>query len=103
MEELTADTLDQVLAQNKKVIVQYGAAWCGACRMIKPQFSGLAAENSDVKFLYVDAEKLPESRKLAKIENLPTFAGFVDGKLVKQATGTKIDNIKGVLNEVAGH
>lgn len=103
MEELTIDTLDQVIAQNKKVIVQYGASWCGACRMVKPQFSGLATENLDIKFLYVDAENLPESRKLAKVENLPTFAGFVDGVLVKQAAGTRLESIKGVLDEIASY
>ena len=42
------------------------------------------------------------SRQLAKVENLPTFAGFVNGELVKQAMGTKIESVKGVLNEVAG-
>ena len=103
MIELETDTLNEILEQNKKVIVQYGAAWCGACRVIKPQFKGLAGDYEGVTFLYVDAEKLPESRKLAQVDNLPTFAGFVDGKLIKQAAGTKIDNVKGVLDEIASH
>jgi hypothetical protein len=29
----------------------------------------------------VDAEKLPESRKLATVDNLPTFAAFEGGVL----------------------
>lgn len=103
MEELTTDTLAQIVESNEKVMIQYGASWCGACRMVKPQFKGLANENQDVKFYYVDAEKLPESRKLAQVDNLPTFAGFLNGKLVKQSAGTKIESIKGVLSEVTGN
>lgn len=103
MEELTEDVLKQVLDDNQKVIVQFGAAWCGGCRMIKPQFKNLANDYEEVKFLYADAEKLPESRKLAKVDNLPTFAGFVNGALVKQSAGTKIESIKGVLDEIAGN
>ena len=102
MEELTSDNLEQLIKEHDKVLVQYGASWCGACRMIKPQVIGLAGENENVKFLYVDAENFPNSRQLAKVENLPTFAGFVNGELVKQAMGTKVESVKGVLNEVAG-
>ena len=103
MKELTNDNLQEVIASNKKVIVQYGAAWCGACRIIKPKFAGLAKENEEVEFYYVDAEKYPNSRQVAEVNNLPTFAGFVDGKLVKQTQGTKDTAISEVLSEVTGN
>lgn len=103
MEELNADNLQEIIEQNEKVMVQFGAAWCGVCRILKPQFKAMAEENQNVKFYYVDAEKFPASRELANIENLPTFAGYVNGKLVKQAFGGKDAVIKGVLNEVTGN
>jgi thioredoxin 1 len=105
MQELTSDNLNEVISQNKKVVVQYGAGWCGACRMIKPQFKRMSEDeaNADIAFFYVDAENFPESRGLAKVENLPTFAGFVDGKLIKQTMGTKAEAIKGLIDEVASN
>jgi thiol-disulfide isomerase/thioredoxin len=75
--ELTEDALQQIVADNEKVVVQYGATWCGNCRIMKPKFKKLASENEEIPFYYVDAEKLPESRKLAKVDNLPTFASFL--------------------------
>lgn len=75
-QELTEDQLQQIVNENEKVMVQYGASWCGNCRIMKPKFKKLASENEDILFYYVDAEKLPESRKLAKVDNLPTFAAF---------------------------
>ena len=103
MTELTQDNLGEVLSSNKKVMVQYGAGWCGNCRLTKPKFKRLSTENEDITFLYVDAEKLPGTRQFADVSNLPTFAGFVDGKLVKQSQGNKIEVIQDVLNEVTNN
>lgn len=103
MIELTTDNLGEVLSSNDKVMVQYGAGWCGNCRLTKPKFKRLSTENEDVKFVYVDAEKLPGSRTFADVSNLPTFAGFVNGELVKQSQGNKIEVIQDVLHEVTNN
>ena len=103
MRELTTDTLEQFIQEHDKVIVQYGASWCGVCRIVKPKFAALADSNQNVQFVYIDAENLPNSRKLAEVENLPTFAGFTGGKLVKQTSGAREQAIVEVLDEVTSH
>ena len=74
--ELVKDNLNEIISNNETVIVQYSASWCGNCRIMKPKFKKLASENETVEFLMVDAEKYPESRKIATVDNLPTFATF---------------------------
>lgn len=101
--ELTEDKLEQLLQANAKVMVQYGAAWCGNCKITKPKFKRMAEENPDIEFYYVDAELLPNSRKFADVTNLPTFAGFVNGQLVKQAQGNKVETIQEVRDAVASN
>jgi len=103
MQELTEDNLKEIVENNDKVMVQYGATWCGNCKITKPKFKRLAAENESIEFVYVDAEKLPESRGMAEVKNLPTFAGFSNGKLVASQAGNKEDTIKSVLNEVTNN
>ena len=98
--EVTQDDLQQIVADNEKVVVQYGATWCGNCRIMKPKFKKLAAENDTIPFLYVDAEKLPESRKLAKVDNLPTFAIFKNGKLVNQVQSNQAESLTNLFNEL---
>lgn len=98
--ELTEDALQQIVADNDKVVVQYGATWCGNCRIMKPKFKKLAAENDAIPFLYVDAEKLPESRKLAKVDNLPTFAIFKNGELVNQVQSNQAESLTNLFNEL---
>ena len=78
--ELESDNLQDVVNQNQKVAVQFSASWCGNCRIMKPKFKKLSSEKENITFVIVDAEKFPESRKLANVSNLPTFATFVDGK-----------------------
>jgi thiol-disulfide isomerase/thioredoxin len=98
--ELTEDNLETYLAENSKVVVQYGAGWCGNCKITKPKFKRFSESHPDVPFLYVDAEKMPNSRKFADVSNLPTFAGFVNGKLVKQTQGNRVEIIEEIINEV---
>ena len=100
MIDLEKDNLDEVVKENEKVLVQYGAGWCGNCRMIKPKIKNLASENEGITFVYVDAEKLPNSRKLATVSNLPTFAAFSGGQLVEQNQGNKIEIVQELLEKL---
>ncbi len=99
--ELTEDTLQQLIAEEKDVIVQFSAGWCGNCRLMKPKFKKLASETEDYKFVLVDAEKFPESRKMANVDNLPTFATFKNGELVNQVQTNKFELLKDLVDEVA--
>lgn len=100
--ELTGHTLQQIIQENDKVMVQYGATWCGNCRIMKPKFKKLAAENEDIPFYYVDAEKFPESRKLATVDNLPTFAAFEGGTLKNQVQTNQTESLNNLFSELKG-
>ena len=100
-QELTEDNLAQLIADNKKVMVQYGASWCGNCRIMKPKFKKMATENENMTFVLVDAENSPESRKLANVSNLPTFATFVNGKLLNETQTNKADVLAELVSEIS--
>jgi thiol-disulfide isomerase/thioredoxin len=100
VQELSKDNLAEIIAGNKTVIVQFSAGWCGNCRIMKPKFKKLSLENEDSTFVIVDSEKYPESRKLADVSNLPTFATYVDGKFVNQTQTNKFDVLKELVSEV---
>lgn len=100
VQELSQDNLASIVSDNRKVVVQYSASWCGNCRIMKPKFKKLSSENEEMVFVIVDAEKFPESRKLADVSNLPTFATFVDGNFVNQTQTNKFDVLKDLVNEV---
>jgi len=98
--ELTEDNLAAALSGNAKAMVQFSASWCGNCRIMKPKFKKLASEHDDVAFFIVDAEKFPESRKLANVDNLPTFAAFSDGALVDQVQTNKVEGLTELFSKI---
>ncbi len=100
--EATEDNLQEVLNENPKALVQFGAAWCGNCRLLKPKVKRLAEANPEIQFIYVDAEKFPESRKMAEVSNLPTFAIYNKGNFVNQVVTSKEEHLKEICNEIAG-
>ena len=101
--ELSEDNLQAVLDEHPKVLVQYSASWCGNCRIMKPKVKKEAKENEDVTFVLVDAEKFPTSRKLAEVDNLPTFAAFENGSLKNQVQTNKYDVLKELIHEIAAN
>ncbi|GEM_PF-13384 len=103
LQELDNDSLQEIVESNDTVLVQFSASWCGNCRIMKPKFKKLSTENENISFVIVDAEKFPESRKLANVNNLPTFAAFKNGQLVNQVQTNKIDGLIDLLNEVTSN
>ncbi|MBB1140708.1 thioredoxin family protein [Myroides sp. 1354] len=99
--ELDQDNLQEIVGQNEKVVVQFSATWCGNCRIMKPKFKKLSTEKENITFVIADAEKFPESRKLADVSNLPTFATFVNGKLVNQTQTNKTEVLHELVGEIA--
>ncbi|MFD1161879.1 thioredoxin family protein [Hwangdonia seohaensis] len=100
VQELEQDNLGDIISNNDTVIVQYSASWCGNCRIMKPKFKKLASETENATFVMADAEKFPESRKLATVDNLPTFATFKNGNFVNQVQTNKFDVLKELVEGV---
>lgn len=103
IQELEQDNLQEIVQGNPVVLVQFSASWCGNCRIMKPKFKKMAGENENATFVIADAEKFPESRKLANVTNLPTFAAFKNGELVNQIQTNKVEPLQELVNEVTGN
>ena len=103
LQEIKDDSLQELIANQPKVIVQYSAGWCGNCRIMKPKFKKMATENEGISFVLIDAEKNPNSRQLADVSNLPTFAAFENGTLLNQVQTNKVDALKTFVDEAAAH
>ena len=62
------------------VLVDFGAEWCGPCRMLGPVFEELSGEIEGVKFAKVD---ISENEGLAQqfgVMSIPTIVLLKDGK-----------------------
>jgi thioredoxin 1 len=92
------------LQAHDKVVVKYYADWCGNCRLFSPKFNRMAEDekNAGIAFLDVNAEESPEARKLAGVSNLPFFAVFSKGQLVKGDFTSKQESVEGMIDLIRG-
>ena len=78
----------ELLAQDKLVVVDFWAEWCGPCRSIAPAVDELAAEFEGKAIIgkyNVDDDNALSSEM--GIRNIPTLLFFKGGKLVDKQVG----------------
>ena len=74
--EVDDTTFDQeVLSSEVPVLVDFGAAWCGPCRAMKPIVERIAAENAGrLKVVMVDADAAPRTMQRYGVRGVPIGA-----------------------------
>jgi thioredoxin 1 len=80
----------EVLQNDKPVVVDYWAEWCGPCRMVAPVLEEIASENADkIDVVKLNVEENPLTSQKYGILNLPTLSVFKDGEVVLEIVGAK--------------
>ena len=87
--EATDANFEQLVLQNDKpVVVDFWAAWCGPCRLVAPEIEKLAEKyNGSVDVVKVDVDANPQTAQKYGIMSIPTVAYFAPGEAPKAAVG----------------
>lgn len=99
----SAEAFDQALAAagDNPVIVDFKAAWCGPCKMIAPTFALLSNKHTNVVFLSVDVDQVPQIATRYNIEAMPTFQIFKNGTKVDEFLGADPKKLTAVVEKYA--
>ena len=80
----------EVLKNDKPVIVDYWAEWCGPCRMVAPVLEEIATEYADkIAVVKLNIDDNPQVSQRYGIMAIPTMNVFFNGEVVKQIVGAK--------------
>jgi thioredoxin 1 len=81
---------DTISQSNVPVLVDFGAPWCGPCRMIGPIIEELAEDYAGkVMFAKVNTDENPATAGKFDIMSIPTLLLFKDGRLIDRAVGMR--------------
>ncbi len=86
----TTKEFDDLLANEKFVLVDFWATWCAPCRMIAPVIEKLSEQyEGKITVAKVDVDQQQELSIRYGIQSIPTVILYKDGKIAAKEIGVK--------------
>jgi thioredoxin 1 len=79
----------EVLESETPVLVDFTAAWCPPCRVMKPILAELEAERGDLRVVTMDVDANQATAARYGVLSMPTFMLFRDGAPVLTLVGSR--------------
>lgn len=79
----------EVLYSDKKVLIDFWAAWCGPCRRVSPVIEEIAEERPDIKVCKVNVDEQQELAAQFQIMSIPALVVMEHGQIVNQSVGAR--------------
>jgi len=84
----SADELDELVATDDVVLVDFYADWCGPCKMLEPVVERLADETA-ATVAKVDVDANQQLAGAYGVRGVPTLVLFADGEQVEEIVGVQ--------------
>ena len=82
------ENLSTIINDEKPVLIDFHAEWCGPCKMMAPELTRFAQNNKDsVRVLKIDIDKNQPTSQYYKIQDVPTLMLFKKGKILWRESG----------------
>jgi thioredoxin 1 len=93
----TLTELQNILNENKLVVLKFSADWCGPCKRIAPEMEKLAEQNCDIAFCHIDVDESSDIAIEYNISAMPTIKFIKECKVAGEIVGADMSTImKGV-------
>lgn len=86
---ITSNTFNSDVLDNEKlVLVDFWAEWCGPCKQIGPALEELSSEMAGkVKIAKIDVDSNPNTAASMGVRGIPALFIFKDGEVISNRAG----------------
>ncbi|KAK5802351.1 Thioredoxin H2 -like protein [Gossypium arboreum] len=85
---------NSVKESPKLMVIDFSASWCGPCKFMEPVLNGMAAKFTDVDFVKLDVDELPDVAQEFGVQAMPTFVLVKQGKEVDRVVGAQKNELE---------
>ncbi|MBR5296095.1 MAG: thioredoxin [Clostridia bacterium] len=89
MIHVNQNNFDEVLNNEKTVLLDFFATWCGPCRMVAPALEEIAAEHPEYVIAKIDVDETPDLAIKYGVSTIPTLIVMKNGEIKTQSVGAK--------------
>ena len=83
-----AENFEQLVLKNEKtVILDFYADWCGPCRMLAPVLEKIDSEREDIAVAKVNVDHDPSLAEAFGVTSIPAIFVLKNGEVVNQGVG----------------
>jgi thioredoxin 1 len=89
VQKITSENFNAIKNQNKPILLDFYADWCGPCRMVGPIIEEIANERDDIIVGKINVDQNPDLAAAFGVSTIPTLVVMKNGEIVNRSAGAR--------------